>query len=396
MVATPTSTLVGTGASFAIADTSDWGTGFTGSGTITNTGKSAVNGWTVTFNLANAITNIWNAQIISHTGTSYVIGNLPYNSAIAVGGNVAYGFQATAGNPVWPSSATLNGATLSSAPVVPSLSIADTSVTEGSAATLNESFTVTLSAAAKTAVTVGYKTANGTATAGKDYNAASGTLTFAPGVTSQTITVPTHPGTAGSTKAYSLTLSQPSGAVIARPTATGSIVTPTPYVPPSATVADVSVTETNSTMATGSTLLPAGALSTSGNQIVDVTGHAVKIAAVNWYGLETSSFAPQGLWAQSYQTMMKQMVSLGFNTIRLPFSLQLLNSASVPNGIDYAKNPDLQGLNGLEVMDKIVAYAGTLGLKIILDDHRSAAGSGPNDNGLWYDSGYTEAQWIAD
>jgi cellulase/cellobiase CelA1 len=81
MVATPTSTLVGTGASFAIADTSDWGTGFTGSGTITNTGKSAVNGWTVTFNLANAITNIWNAQIISHTGTSYVIGNLPYNTS---------------------------------------------------------------------------------------------------------------------------------------------------------------------------------------------------------------------------------------------------------------------------------------------------------------------------
>jgi endoglucanase len=396
MAATPTATLAGSGATFAITDTSDWGTGFTGSGTITNTGKTAVNGWTVSFNLANAITNIWNAQIISHAGTNYVIGNLPYDSAIAVGGNVAFGFQATGGSPVFPTSATLNGATLSSAPIVPSLSVSDSSVTEGTAATLNESFTVTLSAAAKTAVTVGYKTANGTGTAGKDYNAASGTLTFAPGVTSQTITVPTHPGTAGSTKAYSLTLSQPSGAVIARPTATGSIVTPAPYVPPSATVADVSVTETNNTTATGSTLLPAGALSTSGNQIVDASGHAVKIAAVNWFGLETSSFAPQGLWAQSYQTMMKQMVSLGFNTIRLPFSLQLLNSASVPNGIDYTKNPDLQGLNGLQVMDKIVAYAGTLGLKIILDDHRSAAGSGPNDNGLWYDSGYTEAQWIAD
>src|SRR5207302_773846 len=39
-------------------------------------------------------------------------------------------------------------------------------------------------------VTVGFATANGTATAGSDYSAASGTLTFGPGVTSQSFTVP--------------------------------------------------------------------------------------------------------------------------------------------------------------------------------------------------------------
>ena len=46
-------------------------------------------------------------------------------------------------------------------------------------------------------------------------------------------------------------------------------------------------------------------------------------------------------------------------------------------------------------MDKIIDYAGQIGLKVILDNHSSAAGGGPNDNGLWYDDGYTEAQWIS-
>ncbi|MBC3876167.1 Calx-beta domain-containing protein, partial [Undibacterium flavidum] len=50
-------------------------------------------------------------------------------------------------------------------------------------------FTVTLSAASGQTVSVGYNTSNGTATAGSDYTAASGTLTFNPGVTTQTITV---------------------------------------------------------------------------------------------------------------------------------------------------------------------------------------------------------------
>ena len=35
---------------------------------------------------------------------------------------------------------------------------------------------------------------------------------------------------------------------------------------------------------------------------------------------------------------------------------------------------DLKGLNSLQVLDKIIAYAGQVGLKVILDDHRSEAG----------------------
>ena len=130
---------------------------------------------------------------------------------------------------------------------------------------------------------------------------------------------------------------------------------------------------------------------TSGSQILDTKNQPVKISGVNWFGMETASFVPHGLWTRSYKDMMNQMKSLGYNTIRIPYSNQALTSS--PNGIDYGKNPDLQGLNSLQVLDKIVDYAGQLGLRIILDRHR------PDSTGqseLWYSGSVSESKWIDD
>ncbi len=68
----------------------------------------------------------------------------------------------------------------------PSLSIADVSGNETAG---NRQFTVTLSAASGLAVTVNYATSNGTATAGADYTATSGSLTIAAGATTATFNV---------------------------------------------------------------------------------------------------------------------------------------------------------------------------------------------------------------
>ena len=72
---------------------------------------------------------------------------------------------------------------------LPTLSIADVSVTEGNTGTKTVTLTVRLSAASTSTVTVAWATANGTATAGTDYRSATGTLSFSPGVTSRTFTV---------------------------------------------------------------------------------------------------------------------------------------------------------------------------------------------------------------
>jgi len=68
---------------------------------------------------------------------------------------------------------------------LPSISLSDATVTEGS--TANAVFTVALSNAYSKPVTVNYATADAGAVAGSDYQAVSGTLTFAPGETTKTI-----------------------------------------------------------------------------------------------------------------------------------------------------------------------------------------------------------------
>jgi hypothetical protein len=74
-------------------------------------------------------------------------------------------------------------------PQLPSITISDVIVTEGNTGTTNAIYTVNLSAASSQTVTVTYNTTNGTATAGSDYVAKSGNITFNAGETSKAITV---------------------------------------------------------------------------------------------------------------------------------------------------------------------------------------------------------------
>jgi DNA-binding beta-propeller fold protein YncE len=86
---------------------------------------------------------------------------------------------------------------------------------------------VTLSAASATPVSVSYATADGTATAGKDYAAETGTVTFAPGQTSRLILLATHyDSTIDGNETFSVQLSNPTGATIGIGTATVTIVDP--------------------------------------------------------------------------------------------------------------------------------------------------------------------------
>ena len=486
------------GVTYAVG--SNWGSGFIGTVTVP-AGSQGLKGWTVEFDATFDITDIWNAEILSHIGDHYTVGSVAWNGQrrgrqpdkLRLPGQ----HRQRRDRCHW-----LHGElvprTLRRHPL-PTLSVANAKVVEGDSGTQDLAFTVTLSAAAAGPVTVVYRTADGTATAGADYTAASGTLTFAPGQSSRIV----HVQIAGDTtyeanETLRLVLSSPTSATIADGSARGKILNDDPmpslgignakfsegsliapghatfkvslsaasglpvtvhyatadgsavagkdYVaqsgtltfapdqtqqtievagtgatidanetfnvvlssPSGASIADATGTgkilaAAQPTLSIGNAAAPEGGspgetgwFSTRGNQIVDDAGKPVEIAGVNWFGFEGTNLSPNGLWTRGYKDMMDQMVQLGFNTIRLPFSSEMLHSTAAPGGIDFGKNPDLNGLSALQILDKIVDYAAQIGLKIILDHHRSEAGDGTSANGLWYDNRYSQAQWVAD
>ncbi len=137
-------------------------------------------------------------------------------------------------------------------------------------------------------------------------------------------------------------------------------------------------------------------LHTSGSKIYDASNRLVGLSGLNWFGFETANNVPHGLWSRSLGSMLDQIKSLGYNVIRLPFSDAVLQPGVMPTSIDYNLNPDLVNLTSLQVMDKLIVGAGQRGIKIILDNHRSTPGGGPESGGLWYTSAYPESTWLAD
>ncbi|WP_159666968.1 cellulase family glycosylhydrolase [Streptomyces mexicanus] len=144
----------------------------------------------------------------------------------------------------------------------------------------------------------------------------------------------------------------------------------------------------------GTAAAGAGYWHTSGRQILDAAGNPVRIAGINWFGFETSNHVVHGLWSRDYKSMIDQMKSLGYNTIRLPYSDDIFKAGTTADSINFnGMNADLQGLTPLQIMDKIVAYAGHDGLKVILDRHRPDSGG---QSALWYTASVPESTWIAD
>lgn len=70
----------------------DWGSGFEGNISITNTTGGNIDTWDLEFDFPNQITNIWDAEIELNENGSYVIENTPWNREIAAGETVTIGF----------------------------------------------------------------------------------------------------------------------------------------------------------------------------------------------------------------------------------------------------------------------------------------------------------------
>ncbi|HEX8916985.1 MAG TPA: glycoside hydrolase family 5 protein, partial [Chloroflexota bacterium] len=132
-----------------------------------------------------------------------------------------------------------------------------------------------------------------------------------------------------------------------------------------------------------------------GASIVDGAGNHIQPAALNWYGADQQDFVVGGLDFVPYQTILTEMQSLGYSTIRIPFSNQLVEQNPVITA-HIGANPELAGLHALDILDRIINYAGALGMSVILDDHRSEAGWSAEANGLWYTDAYPDSSFVAD
>ena len=129
------------------------------------------------------------------------------------------------------------------------LSLTDSAVVEGNSGTRNMAFKATLSGASSGTVIASYGTTDGSATANDDYVPTFGTITFAPGETSKTITVPVVGDTAdeGNAQYFNAYLNNVSGAELVDGGAFGEIVDDDPTLSASSflTVDSTSVTESD-------------------------------------------------------------------------------------------------------------------------------------------------------
>lgn len=243
--------------SLAYNITNTWTGGFNGELKVTNTGNSSINGWELKFNTNNTLSNVWNGILSGPNTGSITIKNDTWNGTLAPGTSATIGFTASGSASALPTSFSFNGVVVTptfgggTGPIVtPSISSSSLSVLEGQSGTKNLTYTVKLSAASASTITVQYATSDITASAGTDYIATSGTLSFAPGVTSLQIPVVIKGDTDVETdESFKMSFSNPTGASLETTSVTGLITNddtaPAPPLP-SLVVSSPSVTEGNS------------------------------------------------------------------------------------------------------------------------------------------------------
>ena len=140
-------------------------------------------------------------------------------------------------------------------------------------------------------------------------------------------------------------------------------------------------------------------LHTEGRQIVDSTGHAVRLTSVNWYGFDQKEFVAGGLDHAPLEAIIGQIQQIGVNSVRLPWANETLEHDPAAPDYAVAANPQLKGKHAMAIMDAVIAALARAHIMVILDNHMSRADwccTETDDNGLWYNREYPETKWLAD
>ena len=157
---------------------------------------------------------------------------------------------------------------------------------------------------------------------------------------------------------------------------------------------------------------------TSGVWIEDDRGCKVRLVGATWFGMQTTYYVPAGLDFLRYSAILSVIKRLGFNSIRIPISDQMVrdnskivigrNCGNRPKKCYVSKDPEFIGKHPLDVLDILISEAHHFGLFVILDNHFSAARTPQSYNkpaslrtphryeATWDPKGWTESGWIQD
>lgn len=132
-------------------------------------------------------------------------------------------------------------------------------------------------------------------------------------------------------------------------------------------------------------------LSTKQQFIIDAKSCKVLLKSVNWFGAESQAYIPGGLDQQPLQNIVNLIKKGGFNSVRLPWSNEMVSKNPVVIIRLLKANPQLQGKTALAVFDAVINAIGQAGLMVILDNHRSRADwccDKEHGDGLWFSKEY--------
>ncbi|MFG3040805.1 glycoside hydrolase family 5 protein [Streptomyces sp. NPDC048330] len=157
-------------------------------------------------------------------------------------------------------------------------------------------------------------------------------------------------------------------------------------------------------------------LSTRGRWIVDADGDRFKLKSANWHGAqgswngsgdiadpanhhdaEKSDQLPLGLDRAPVAGILADFHALGINSIRLPFSNEMLHDQRPVPDAAVAANPQLRGKTPLQVFDAVIAATTAEGFAVVLNDHTNTSRwcCGLDGNERWNTS-QTTARWEDD
>jgi aryl-phospho-beta-D-glucosidase BglC (GH1 family) len=147
-------------------------------------------------------------------------------------------------------------------------------------------------------------------------------------------------------------------------------------------------------------------LRAKGRHVVDANGRRFKMSSVNWYGGSDELFIPGGLEVVHRDVIARTVRRMGFNSVRLPYSDEMVMANPVIMPHLLAANPDLVGLRAMDVFQAVVEALTKEGIAVVVNNHITSAtwccGADPCDAGWANDHlpgmmcrvRQTEAEWI--